>query len=165
MSASARLSLNFLSAGQAQKEFFHNEALQTLDLLVAAAVEEGPRSSPPTSLTAGACYIVGSSPSGAWAGKSQCLTGYTSGGWRFIPPLDGMTAYVKATGTWANYHDGSWDLATLRGARLVLGGVQVVGDRLGAIAGPTSGTTIDVESRTVINQMLAALRQHGLIES
>jgi hypothetical protein len=150
---------------QAQKEFFHNEALQTLDLLVAAAVEEGPRSSPPTSAATGACYIVGSSPSGAWAGKNACLAGYTSGGWRFISPLEGMTAYVKATGTWANYHDGSWDLGSLRGASLVLGGVQVVGGRLGAIAGPSGGTTIDAESRTVINQMLAALRQHGLIEA
>jgi hypothetical protein len=47
-----------LSVGQAQKEFTHNESLQTLDILVAGAVEEPPLSTPPTSPSVGACYIV-----------------------------------------------------------------------------------------------------------
>jgi hypothetical protein len=98
MSGTARLALPFLSPGQAQKEFIHNEALQTLDLLVSAAVEEAPRSSPPASTVVGACYIVGLSRTGAWAGKAQCLAGYTSGGWRFVSPIDGMNAYVKTEG-------------------------------------------------------------------
>jgi hypothetical protein len=165
MSGSARLGLPFLAAGQAQKEFFHNEALQTLDLLVAGTVEEAPRSTPPTSPLEGACYLVGASPSGAWAGKSGCIAGFTSGGWRLISPLEGMTVYVKATGVWANYRSGAWELGTVRGASLVLGGVQVVGSRLSAIAGPSGGSNVDTESRATINQILAALRQHGLIES
>ena len=36
MSNTPRLRVPFLSPGQAQKEFFHNEALQTFDILVAA---------------------------------------------------------------------------------------------------------------------------------
>src|SRR5947199_3315282 len=98
MSGSARLSLPFLSPGQAQKEFFHNEALQTLDLLTAAAVEETPRNDPPADPVVGACYIVGNSPTEEWAGKSQYIAGYTSGGWRYIAPTAGMSAYVKAAG-------------------------------------------------------------------
>ncbi len=39
MSATPRLSLPFIVPGQAQKELFHNEALQLLDVLVAGAVE------------------------------------------------------------------------------------------------------------------------------
>ena len=113
----------------------------------------------------GACYLVGSSPTGEWAGKSKCLAGYTSGGWRLIQPLEGMSAYVKTTGTWANYRSGAWELGTLRGASLVLDGLQVVGSRLAAIAGPTGGTNVDAEARGSINQILAALREHGLIES
>jgi len=38
MAATPRLSLPFLSVGQAQKEFTHNESLQTLDALVAGAL-------------------------------------------------------------------------------------------------------------------------------
>jgi hypothetical protein len=165
MSGSARLNLPFLSAGQAQKEFCHNEALQTLDLVAAAAVEEGPRSDPPSSPAVGACYIVGTSPTGEWAGRAQCLAGYTSGGWRFITPQPGLTAYVKSTDTWACYRSGIWEIGTLRGASLVVGGDQVVGSRLDAIAGPSGGATVDAEGRTAINQILAALKQHGLIDT
>jgi len=165
MSGSARLNLPFLSAGQAQKEFLHNEALQALDLMVAAAVEEAPRSNPPASPLLGACYIVGASPSGAWTGKSGCIAGFTSGGWRFIAPTEGLSAYVKSAGTWANYRSGAWEVGVLRGNSLVLGGVQVVGGRLAAIDDPSGGTTVDTEARGSIAQILAALREHGLIES
>ena len=150
MSASARLSLPFLSPGQAQKEFFHNEALQTLDLLVAPAVEEGPRDAPPASPTIGACYRVGASPSGDWVGKSMCIAGYTSGGWRLIQPTEGMTAYVKSTGQTATYREGAWEIA---------------GGQVAAIPGPSGGSNVDVEARAAIDQVLAALRHHGLIES
>jgi hypothetical protein len=165
MSGTARLTLPFLSAGQAQKEILHNEALQTLDLLVCAAVEEGPLLSPPTSPVVGACYIVGASPTSDWAGKAQCLAGYTSGGWRFISAINGMSAYVKADGVWANYRSGAWEFGALRGSALVIGGDQVVGSRLAAIASPAGGTSIDTEARTTIDQILAALREHGLIDS
>ncbi len=47
MSATHRLALPHILPGQAQKELFHNEALQALDLVVAAAVEEPPRAAPP----------------------------------------------------------------------------------------------------------------------
>ncbi|MFL6759360.1 DUF2793 domain-containing protein [Sphingomonas sp.] len=140
-------------------------ALQTLDLVTVCAVEEAPRSSPPTSPSLGACYIVGSSPTSAWAGKAQFLAGYTSGGWRLVPPIEGMSVYVKATGIWSNYRNGAWEMGRLRGATLVLGDVQVVGPRLPAIAAPVAGTNADPEARSAINQILAALRQHGLIES
>jgi len=88
-----------------------------------------------------------------------------AGGWRYVDPIDGMSAYVKATSTWANYRAGSWEVGTLRGAGLVIGGTQVVGSRLAAIAGPSGGSIVDPESRAAIDQILAALRQHGLIES
>ena len=165
MSASARLNLPFLSAGQAQKEFYHNEALQTLDLLAAAAVEEATRSDPPPAPTVGSCYIIGSSPTGEWAGRTDSVAGYTSGGWRYIPPIEGMTAYVKSAGVWACYRSGVWELGAVRGNSVVLEGLQVLGSRLPAIAGPSGGATVDAESRATIDRILAALREHGLIES
>jgi hypothetical protein len=164
MSGTPRLALPLLSAGQAQKEFFHNEALQTLDTLVGGAVEEAPRAAPPSSPVVGACYIVAASPSGAWSGKAQYLAAYTSGGWRFIAPFDGMAAYVKASGTWATYHSGEWEIGVVRGSSLVLGGQQVVGSRGAAIVSPSGGTTADSQARTTIGLILAALRQHGLID-
>jgi hypothetical protein len=165
MSGTPRLALPFLSAGQAQKEFFHNEALQTLDILVAAVVEEGPRAAPPSSPALGACYIVGASPTGAWAGKSQFVAAFTAGGWRFIAPIEGLTAYVKASGIWANYRSSVWEMGLLRGSSVIIGGQQVVGARASAIASASGGATADIQARTAIDQILAALRQHGLIDS
>lgn len=143
----------------------HNEALQTLDLLVFAAIEEEPRTDPPTVPLVGQCYIVGASATGEWAGKDQCIAGYTSGGWRCIRAEEGMFAYVKSTSTWVCYRNGSWEMGKVRGSSVVLGGVQVVGDRAAAIADPTGGATVDAESRATIGQILTALRQHGLIDT
>ena len=163
MSATARLLLPFLAPGQAQKELFHNEALQLLDLLVAAAVEEGPRQSPPGSPANGACYIVGSAPTGAWAGKAHCLAGYTAGGWRFAAAFEGLTAFVRTTGTCATFRSGAWEVGSLRGAKLLVDGLQVVGARAAAVADPSGGASVDAEARAAIGQVLAVLRGHGLI--
>jgi len=165
MSATARLGLPLLSAGQAQKELVHNEALQVIDMLLATAVEAPPDAAPPAAPVLGATYIVAASPSGAWAGKAQCLACYTAGGWRFITARDGMIAYVRSSAVWAAFRAGAWELGTLRGSSLVVGGQQVVGPRGGAIAGPSGGATIDSEVRTAVTQILAALRQHGLVDS
>jgi len=165
MSATPRLTLPFLSPGQAQKEFFHNEALQVLDILVAAAVEEGPRDDPPSSPSAGDCYIVGEDPTGLWAGKPHYLAAYTSGGWRFVAPFDGICAYVKGIDEHAIYRSGAWEFGVLRGSSILIGGQQVVGARVAAIASPAGGTTIDSEARAAIAAALDALRQHGLIET
>lgn len=165
MSGTPRLDLPFLSAGQAQKEFFHNEALQTLDVLVAAAVEEPPRATPPTAPAIGAAYIVAAAPTDAWANKPQHIAAFTSGGWRFIAPVEGMASYVRSAGTVATYRAGTWEIGVLRGTSLAIGGVQVVGNRSAAIASAVGGTVIDDQARSTIDRILAALRQHGLIET
>lgn len=48
---------------------------------------------------------------------------------------------------------------------LFVAGEQVVGARLNAISGPSGGTMVDSEARTAVAQILAAMRQHGLIET
>jgi hypothetical protein len=163
MSGTARFDFPLLSAGQAQKEMTVNESFQALDLLVAAAVEQEALADPPASPTIGSCYIVGSSPTGDWAGKTQSVAGYTSGGWRFVAPLEGLSAYVKSIGQFVTYRAGVWETGVLRGSSVVIGGDQVVGSRAPAIPAPTGGSTTDAEARTAIEAILGALRQHGLI--
>jgi hypothetical protein len=48
---------------------------------------------------------------------------------------------------------------------LFVAGEQVVGARANAISAPLGGTTIDSEARTAIEQLLATMREHGLIET
>lgn len=165
MSATPRFALPFLSPGQAQKEFTHNEALQTLDIVAALAVEQAPLADPPTAPAVGACYIVRASATGAWAGKSQSIVGFTTGGWRFVAPVEGLAAYVKSDAVWALYRQGAWETGVMRGSEVVIAGQQVVASRAAAIASATGGTTTDTEARAVIDEILGALRHHGLIET
>ena len=163
MAATPRLSLPFLSVGQAQKEFTHNEALQTLDALVAGAVESPPIAVPPIAPTIGSTYIVAEGATNAWAGKSQCVAAWTSGGWRFIAPVEGMRMFEKSSGTFAAFLNGAWELGILRGSALFVDGQQVIGPKCDAIASPSGGAVVDSEARAAIDDILNTLRQHGLI--
>jgi hypothetical protein len=165
MSGTPRLSLPFLSVGQSQKEFVHNEALQTLDIIVAGAVEEPPRATPPTTLALGDCFLIDAAATGAWAGKSGCVAGWTSAGWRFVVPMEGMRLLVRSTGLEAVYRDEAWEFGALRGSAVVIADQQVVGNRQAAIGSPAGGSTVDAEARTALGEILAALRAHGLIAS
>lgn len=165
MSSSPRLGLPFLSPGQAQKEFFHNEALQTLDSIVAGAAETLPANAPPASSPIGASYIVGDEPTDEWAGNPACVASWTSGGWRFTRPLEGMCLFVRSDDEWAVYRGGAWEVGILRGSSVNIAGKQVVGSRSAAIADPAGGAVIDSEARTTLEAMLSAMRQHGLIET
>ena len=164
MNSTARLGLPFLSAGQAQKELFVNESLQALDILVAGAVEEPPSNVPPAAPQLGSCYITDAAPTGAWAGKPHHVAAFTEAGWILSQPREGMTFEVKSKGVQAVYRAGLWVIGDISGWRLVIGGKQVVSERLGPIGSPSGGTIVDGEARAVLDQILAALRQHGLID-
>nr|MBA3525374.1 DUF2793 domain-containing protein [Sphingomonas sp.] len=146
-----------------QKELFHNEALQMLDTIVAAAVESALLNEPPATPVPGQCFIVGTAPTGIWAGHAASLASFSQAGWRFIEPADGLQAWLKSTSTWAAYRAGAWELGTLRATRLMIDGVNVVGARGPAVPDPAGGTTVDGEARSAIAAILTAMRTHGLI--
>jgi hypothetical protein len=76
-----------------------------------------------------------------------------------------MVAYVRSAGAWAAYRSGGWEIGQLRGTALVLEGQQVVGPRDSASESPSGGTTIDVQARSAIGEIIASMRRHGLIET
>lgn len=158
-----RLALPLLIAGQAQKEIYHNEALQRLDACVAACVVDVASAVPPTSPSAGDSYIVGPGASGAWSGYDGAIAAYGAGGWRFVMAREGLRAFVASTAVDAVYSGGAWRYGALRGSSVTIDGNAVVGVRQSAIAGPTGGSVIDTQSRTAIAQILSAMRAHGLI--
>ena len=151
------------NCGPSAKGIIHNQALQLLDALIGTAVEEGPRADPPVEPIVGSCFIVASDPSGAWAGHAHQLAFFSAGGWRFIAPPDGLKAYVRSSAIHAMFRNGAWELGDVRGSRVLINGEQVVGSRSPAIPAPSGGTSIDVEARGAIGEILGALRLHGLI--
>lgn len=163
--ATPRLGLPFLAAGQAQKELTHNEALALADAAICPAIQAVGVDAPPANPVLGQCWIVGAAPSGAWTGQAQALAIWTSGGWRFVPAVDGLQAWVLSDRVWAVRDGGIWRVGEARAKQLILDGQRVVGARQPGVSPPAGGTVIDVEARAAINAILARMSAHGLISS
>ncbi|WP_339692824.1 DUF2793 domain-containing protein [uncultured Parasphingorhabdus sp.] len=141
----ARLKLPLLAAGQAHKELFHNEALTRIDHLIhpaVQAIETDPAAIIPVP---GQCWIVGSGATDEWLGHDDEIAGWTGNGWLYITPLSLMRVYIESTDSIAVYR-GSWQLAS-------------------PIESPVAGVVVDVEARSVIDSILAALEAQGIVLS
>ncbi len=163
MDDTPRFALPYLAAGQAQKEFFHNEALQRIDFLLCPVVEEPPRPSPPANPVAGQAFLVAAGASGAWVGHDGQIAGYGEGGWRFIVAIDGASALDRSSGQMMLRRDGTWEAGIMRAQELRINDLPVVRARQAAIPAPTGGATVDAECRAAISAIISAVRAHGLI--
>ncbi len=101
----ARLDLPLIKPSQAQKHVTHNEALQLLDGLVQAVLEEAGAQTPPFEPVTGQLFALGANPSGDWTGEAGKLALRTEGAWIFITPQAGWRAWDKATGRHVVYDD------------------------------------------------------------
>jgi hypothetical protein len=161
--ASPRFGLPYLVPGQAQKEHFHNEALLRIDAVLGARAE-GVAANPPGAPGEGACWIVAAGASGAWAERENSLAMWTASGWRFIAPTPGLRVWNEAAGGEWRWTGSAWTAGELFGSALFVGGQMVVSQRQPEVPSPSGGTTIDAEARAAINQIIVALKSHGLIE-
>ena len=141
-STSPRLALPLLFAGQAQKEVYVNEALALIDTLLHGVIE-GTANTPPASPVDGTCWLVGTAPSGDWAGTAGKLASRQGGNWIFITPRDGIRLLNRSTAQEILY-SGGWKIAARPGS-------------------PSGGTTVDAEARTAIGQIITALTTAGVI--
>lgn len=140
-STTPRFALPLLFQGQAQKEFFVNEAFSLIDCLLHANVK-GVAAVPPDAPEPGDCWIVATDPTGAWAGHAQCLAGFTGSSWVFASPRHGMRVFDGSVGQYRTFA-GNW-LAPA------------------APSAPQSGATVDLEVRQALSQLIAALRAVGI---
>jgi hypothetical protein len=161
---SARFALPFILPGQAQKEAFHTEALAALDALVHPAIEGPALAAPPASPVEGQCWVVAAGATGPWAGQQHKIACRTSGGWRFVAPLEGMKAWDKAAGHWRYWSGSGWSDGRIPAAGYMVGGQQVVGPRVAAVPSPSGGTIIDMEARAAVDALIVALKSHGLTD-
>lgn len=143
-SHSSRYALPLLFAGQAQKEFFINEALCRADSLLHPAIE-GEQDTPPAAPLDGQSWLVGPSPTGLWAGRTGKLACYQTGSWVYATPRDGMQIFDRAAGQRIHYA-GAWK-------------------RPAAPLAPAGGSVIDAEARAAVNALIARLVDAGILHT
>jgi hypothetical protein len=142
MEKTARYDLPLLAVAQAAKEMTLNEALVGLDVAVQPVVR-GIVDAPPAAPDPGEAWIVGETPTGAFVDHAHDLAAWTIGGWRFISPFEGMTAWRTDTHVSVRWRENEWT-----------GGAS--------IAPISGGAVIDSEARAAIETIVARLRLAGL---
>lgn len=131
MSTSPDLGLPYIASSQSQPEVTHNEALNLIAALLNGVVDRG-TNTPPGSPAAGDAYVVGTSPTGAWAGRANCVTIYSGTAWDFVPGEDsngtpitmgvrqeGMRVYVRDEDTMYVWDGAAWAAQWLDGSSTV----------------------------------------------
>ncbi len=94
MAITAHLGIGLLESAQAQKEVTVNEGFARIDAVLNSGVVTRGENTPPATPASGDVYIVGPSPTGAWAGKSGKIA-YHDHIWRFISPNEGLLMWVN----------------------------------------------------------------------
>lgn len=134
--------LPLLVPGQAQKEFFVNQALCLLDALQPRAVKAS-QAVPPASPSEGECYRVTAPAIGAWLGREDCVAIWIAGDWQFIAPLAGMNVFDRSASHVIVYRS-EWK----RGEAPLLA---------------TGGNVVDAEARAAIGALVDGLKSIGLL--
>jgi len=163
MDQTARFALPHLAPGQAQKEWYHNEALQRIDMLLCPAVEGPALATPPANPPAGSCYLVAIGAAGAWTGQDGAIATFSDGGWRFVAPVEGVQLLERSSGQLVVRRNGSWEAGIVRAQEMRVGGLTVVRERQPAVPDPAGGSVVDTQCRVAVAAILTALRTHGLI--
>jgi len=160
---SHRYALPFIAAGQAQKEITHNEAVVRIDTLLHLSVLSMSLDTPPAAPVPGSAWIVGPTPTDAWAGHAADIASYGEGGWRFVLPVSGCLAWVADLGVFAVRTDAGWLSDAWPARALRIGGNDMLAAVASAIPDASGGATVDAEARAAILSILNVLRYMGLI--
>ena len=130
-----------LIPGQAQKEFFVNQAFAMIDSVAKRAVL-GSTTTPPENPSEGSSYRVTAPATGEWEGKEEAIACYIAGAWHFFHPYDGMTVFDQSAGCVLHFN------ALWRSAAVP--------------ASASGGTHIDQEARLVLDELISALKNVGI---
>lgn len=140
-STTPNFQLPLLFAGQAQKEFFFNQAISLVDALGSNCVVSSAHT-PPAAPIDGECYRVSAPGENDWFGHDDEIAVRIGGTWHFVTPYVGMAVFDRAADTLIHYKAG-WNAA-----------VEPLA--------PSGGTTVDLEARAALSELIEALRNLGV---
>ena len=151
MDETARIGLPLVQAAQAQKHVTVNEALARLDALLPLVIAGRQATEPPDVAAEGEVHAVPDGATGDWVGQAGRLALRLNGGWDFVTPARGWTAYLAQEGQVA-VHDGSdWQAGalTLSPSGAGLSATVVEGDHV-LMAGTSVQTTVMIPAGALV---------------
>lgn len=153
MTLSARLHITELAPTQSNRSVTVNEAIAKLEagssLFTAVSLGDN---TPPVSPTArdGDVYVLGTAPTGAWAGQGRNIAIFHNDGWFFLPAIYGMLCYAQDEGVYYYFlgssSPGTWTALSIGS---------------GSSASTTEVLTGTDSSKSVTPDALAALWEKG----
>lgn len=105
-----RAGLPQLSEGQASKTVTINEAFNKLEALTVGGIISRTTTTPPTSPTEGALYVIPADATGAWAGQSTKIAHYLNGAWAFYTPTNGWYLFSIADAGFIWFNGTTWGI-------------------------------------------------------
>lgn len=98
-----------IAEGQASKHLTHNESVRMIEVALGSSAQSPNANTPPTNPIEGTLYILGSAPTGVWAGKANNLALRVNGFWLFVPPnTDINPIYSKTDNKFYRYDGAAW---------------------------------------------------------
>src|SRR5690606_33882229 len=95
---------------------------------------------PPTTPLDGETWLVPAAATGLWAGHTDEIATFQSGGWRFHDPAPGWQLYVKAEQTLYVFDAGAWTPLASLGAGLPQLGINTSADDANRLAVAAAAT-------------------------
>src|SRR6185312_6050035 len=138
METTSKLELPMIMPSQAQKHVKHNEALALIDKLILLAVLDDHRDMPPAAANVGDLHIVGTSPSGEWAGKAGVVACFEGEDWSFLTPVEGWRAWVRDVGELKVYEAAGWTTVSAPTSSGMLG-INTTPDEVNRLAVKSDG--------------------------
>lgn len=143
--SSANLALPYILPAQAQKHVTHNEAIQRLDVLVQAVVQNRTLTIPPEAPSEGQCHIVAQNASGDWTGQDGRLAVFIPPGWDFIAPRLGWQVYVLDEDGVATFTTTGWVTLAEQGLTVAELGVNATPDAVNRLVVSSQATLLSHE--------------------
>lgn len=147
-----RLSLPLIAPAQAQKHVTHNEALLAIDSLVHLTARDC-RNAPDPAPTEGSRHVVGTAPTGAFAGHRDAVATFEDGTWRFDHPATGWIIWLSDEAAGLVYDGTAWrDLKPRRADRLGIGTPADETNRLAVASPSVLFTHAGTDARVSVNK-------------
>ncbi len=108
MTSTTTLGLPLVQPSQAQKHVTVNEALVRLDAVAQLTVEVLDGAAPPSDPVEGSVYLIAGDTIGEWSGQGGSVAVRSNGGWVFVEPQAGWTAWDRELSRSLRYNGSEW---------------------------------------------------------